>query len=581
MCFALGCGVIRNAVKGRALGAWGRAEGEPPARAPAAGGSPSARPQAPGPISEELQQSDRPGEPSRAPCLPARLAPRPRPRRPFARTPARGRRPRRPRPAAREQGDPGRGAVGLLPAGPGLHRLPRRPGDDGRPPRPRPRRDRQGRHRRLPGRVDPRAVEGHQEGLRNGHDRHGDGKTITGLLAEERPDAIVLRDPARDGKLVTIASDEIEQRQAGGPSLMPAGLVNALASRQQFLDLVRYLWRSPTAAPSGPAQLRPDPAARRPAAARVRARPRPRRPDRRPRTRRASSAARRSTTASAPTATARRTSPARCRPRSGSPRARSRTAATRTAMYQTLTARLRPDDAADLDGAPAEVRRDPLHPRDLPQAAQPEPVRAGRPRLPRPACRKGRRAARSRRRSSRGSAMDYGPSLMATIEVGEDGRTSPTRGSPSGSTRGRGASRAAGLDRSSTTTRCAWPRPGAARASSTGTAINFNGRHEVHPRVVGPVQVANPIGPGWADPETGRFDDPRLEGRDGRPYGPLPRDWAPLPGPLPPRRPGDPLLHRRRGRRPRDARPRDGSRPARRPDLRADPGDRPVDRSSC
>ena len=40
------------------------------------------------------------------------------------------------------------------------------------------------------------------------------------------------------------------------------------------------------------------------------------------------------------------------------------------------------------------------------------------------------------------------------------------------------------------------------------------------------LQLANPSGPGWADPETGSFDDPRPRGRDGRPYGPLPRRWA-------------------------------------------------------
>jgi len=56
--------------------------------------------------------------------------------------------------------------------------------------------------------------------------------------------------------------------------------------------------------------------------------------------------------------------------------------------------------------------------------------------------------------------------------------------------------------------------------------INFNGRHEIHPKVVGLVEFANPIGPGWANPETGTFDDPRFKGRDGRPYGPLPRSWA-------------------------------------------------------
>jgi hypothetical protein len=48
----------------------------------------------------------------------------------------------------------------------------------------------------------------------------------------------------------------------------------------------------------------------------------------------------------------------------------------------------------------------------------------------------------------------------------------------------------------------------------------------VHPHVAGKVQFANPVGPGWADPETGRFDDPRMKGRDNKPYGPLPRAWA-------------------------------------------------------
>ncbi|HEX4611768.1 MAG TPA: DUF6797 domain-containing protein, partial [Urbifossiella sp.] len=56
--------------------------------------------------------------------------------------------------------------------------------------------------------------------------------------------------------------------------------------------------------------------------------------------------------------------------------------------------------------------------------------------------------------------------------------------------------------------------------------IHFNGQHQVHPKIVGDVRVANPIGPGWADPETGSLADPRMKGRDGRPYGPLPRGWA-------------------------------------------------------
>ena len=56
--------------------------------------------------------------------------------------------------------------------------------------------------------------------------------------------------------------------------------------------------------------------------------------------------------------------------------------------------------------------------------------------------------------------------------------------------------------------------------------VIFSGRHEVHPRVVGKVRLANGGGLGWANPESGSFLDPRLKGRDQRAYGPLPRSWA-------------------------------------------------------
>ena len=52
---------------------------------------------------------------------------------------------------------------------------------------------------------------------------------------------------------------------------MPAGLVNALASRQQFLDLLRYLMEIAEYGPSRARALRPDPALLAAPAARVRA----------------------------------------------------------------------------------------------------------------------------------------------------------------------------------------------------------------------------------------------------------------------------------------------------------------------
>jgi len=56
--------------------------------------------------------------------------------------------------------------------------------------------------------------------------------------------------------------------------------------------------------------------------------------------------------------------------------------------------------------------------------------------------------------------------------------------------------------------------------------IAFDGSHATHASILGTKSFTNPVGPGWANPRTGNFDDPRVLGKDGKPYGPLPRDWA-------------------------------------------------------
>ena len=55
--------------------------------------------------------------------------------------------------------------------------------------------------------------------------------------------------------------------------------------------------------------------------------------------------------------------------------------------------------------------------------------------------------------------------------------------------------------------------------------IAFDGSHGTHTHLTGDRHFINPVGPGWASPE-GSWKDPRPTGRDGRPYGPLPRAWA-------------------------------------------------------
>ena len=56
--------------------------------------------------------------------------------------------------------------------------------------------------------------------------------------------------------------------------------------------------------------------------------------------------------------------------------------------------------------------------------------------------------------------------------------------------------------------------------------IALDQSHGTHASIVGDVAFVNPVGPGWAHPVTGSWEDPRFLGRDGKPYGPLPRDWV-------------------------------------------------------
>ncbi len=67
-------------------------------------------------------------------------------------------------------------------------------------------------------------------------------------------------------------------------------------------------------------------------------------------------------------------------------------------------------------------------------------------------------------------------------------------------------------------------------AGTTGSFIDwkgvaFDGSHNSHSSLTGDAVFTNPVGPGWANPATGSWHDPRMTGRDGKPYGPLPRDW--------------------------------------------------------
>jgi hypothetical protein len=131
------------------------------------------------------------------------------------------------------------------------------------------------------------------------------------------------------------------------------------------------------------------------------------------------------------------------------------------------------------------------------------------------------------------SAMDYGPMLTHTYEVpgaapnfAYKGVAIRLDGGAGGVARGKNW-----LLFDTDTLRVAAAWSASTKQSPTNfidwRGIQFNGEHQIHPRVAGDVLYANGAMPGWGDPANGSFvDDRRVEGRDGRRYGPLPRDWG-------------------------------------------------------
>lgn len=86
-----------------------------------------------------------------------------------------------------------------------------------------------------------------------------DGRVLNGLLVEDTNDLLVLRNAAQPDQLLTLKKSEIESRKAASVSIMPAGQINQLSNRQQFLDLVRYLIEVREGGPRRARELQPAP----------------------------------------------------------------------------------------------------------------------------------------------------------------------------------------------------------------------------------------------------------------------------------------------------------------------------------
>lgn len=356
------------------------------------------------------------------------------------------------------------------------------------------------------------------------------GQTVTGLLVERTPDQLVLRDIARGGELTKFNLRDLDDWKLNDTSIMPAGQVNALHSRQQFLDLLRYLFEIREGGAVRALQLQP------PAALLTFAVPEYEQHldhagligDWNEQSRQRGEAIYQRVCANCHGTLDRPGSlPTSLRFAEG----RFKNGSDPLSMYRTLThgfglmapqTWMVPTQKYDVIHYIRETYLKNRNPSQFVavDASYLQRLPAGDTRGPEPS------------QIVPWSAMDYGPSLTHTFEVpglthnlaykGIAMRLDPGAG---GVSRGRHWIL---FDTDTLRVAAAWNGTGNADDNFIDWhGIQFDGAHGVHPRLVGQTAFTNATGPGWANPSNGEFaDEQRVLGRDGRRYGPLPRDWG-------------------------------------------------------
>ncbi len=85
-----------------------------------------------------------------------------------------------------------------------------------------------------------------------------DGKAVTGLVADDRKDELVLRDATNLEQEIVINKSEIDETVIGKKSIMPDGLALGLRNQGEFFDLVRYVIDVTQGGPQRAAALKPS-----------------------------------------------------------------------------------------------------------------------------------------------------------------------------------------------------------------------------------------------------------------------------------------------------------------------------------
>jgi putative heme-binding domain-containing protein len=356
-----------------------------------------------------------------------------------------------------------------------------------------------------------------------------DGTVVTGLKVKHTDSEVVLRD-ASTTRLVTVLGNDIDEVISGTQSIMPAGVVNNLAGRQQFLDLLKYLVEIRDGGASRAAELQPPAAL---VAFKL--------PEYeshvdhaglvggldRDAFERGEAIYSRLCINCHGTLDASGSLPTALRFGTG----KFKNGRDPFAMYQTLThgfglmvpqTWMVPQQKYDVIHY---VRESILKQHNTSQYSDISDAYLAD--LP-----KGDTFGPKPVKFSPWSDMNYGPWMTGTFEVGRDGSNIAYKGmavrldpGPGGVSQG---NQWLVFDHDTMRVAGAWTHdPRGSTRFIDWQGIHFDGRHQAHPHAAGEVLFANPTGPGWADPSTGSFaDDLRVEGRDGKRYGPLPKQWS-------------------------------------------------------
>lgn len=350
-----------------------------------------------------------------------------------------------------------------------------------------------------------------------------EGKSLTGLYLSHDESELRFRDPS-NGRTVDMKQSEVDEWQFSAVSIMPQGLVNQLSSRQQFLDLCRYLFTIAEGGVDAEQQLKPAPSLY---ASRV--------PEYEKEIDHAGMIADLDDEAFERGEAIYNRLCINCHGTNDRPgslptslkfgKDKFKNGSDPHSMYQTLTKGfgmmvaqgwMVPQQKYDVIHYIRETYLRPHNPSQYSQIN--DTYLAGLP--------KGDSRGPAPSNIVEWSRMDYGPSLINTYEIGDDGRNFAYKGiairldaGGGGVSRG---NRFVIFDHDTMRLAAAWSGEG----FINWEGIHFDGRHGAHPRIVGQVEFQNPTGPGWARPGTKDLEDNRLVGRDDRRYGPLNRSWA-------------------------------------------------------